>query len=137
MGDQWYTNTANAVIIDDRGVAVFRSGQALLSDERAEKIRAIRPGQLPLVDAPVAHAEPEPEQVVEVEVVTDDDPDGDPSVDGDPRVAALALHYKRRIMLAERLGAGTVSRAEADDFIANLPDDALPALAREVDEIGG
>ena len=131
MGD-WYINGANSIIIDDRGVGVFRGGRAYLSKERAEKIRAIRPGLLPDENqSPVSIADSKAEELVEVEIVTDDG-------QSDLVARLFALHYKKRIKIAESLGGGkNLSRRKADNFLRDLPDDALAALELEVESNEG
>ena len=128
----WYINGANSIIIDDRGVGVFRGGRAFLSKERADRIRAIRPGLLPSEDqSPASPATPTGDELVEIEIVTD----GDQS---DLIARLFALHYKKRIKIAENLGGGkNLSRRKADNFLRELPEDALAALESEVQSSEG
>ena len=140
----WYRNTANAIIIDDRGNGVHQGGVAYLSKKRAEAIRAIRPGTLIDCDPPEGQPQPAAKRkrkprIVEVEVSTDSssDPDSDPEPES-PIDLALRLHYKKRIRLAESLGGGDgISRRKADSFLRGLKEDAFPALLSEVSKLEG
>lgn len=125
-----YKNVVNAIIIDDRGYGVRHGMIAELSEARADRINAIRPGSLVRVDGdespPVEAVEPTPAAEVEVKVEVD------------PRDAVKALHWKTRVAIAERLGGGdNLTRRQADRFFRDLDDAALDALQSEVEAAKG
>ena len=126
----WYQNIANAILVDDRKVAIFPGGRAFLSDERAGRILAVRPGSL----KPAAEPECEPGCAPECEPECEPEcaPECEPEFD-DVRAEYQSLHHKTRKKVARELGGGDgMNTADADAFVLSLPDDALDELRRVI-----
>lgn len=144
----WYRNIDNAILVDDRKVAIFPGGRAFLSDERAGRILAVRPGSLKPAAEPECEpdrdrfhsevesdrdrfqlAEPECDSECEPECASECEPEFD-----DVRAEYQSLHHKTRKKVARELGGGDgMNTADADAFVLSLPDDALDELRRVID----